>query len=289
METKLIDMHSHWGTKRGYVLRSQEELAQQKKTWNSEVKYHTEQEMVEYFRKSHVQVILDFGFTKYAPMHEVKEMHDYGFEVTAKNRDVIAGNWVHIDPIIHQNGGVQELRRCIDQAQGFLGFAANGSGSVPVSDASYEPYFKICIEANIPALIFVGTTGLGAGMPGGNGILLDSCHPRHLDWVAAKNPQLKIVAARPGWPWQTETIAILMHKRNIYYELHGWSPKYFTADLKHEIARRLKDRIMFGGDYPLYTYERLVSEWRAEGYKEEVLQKIFLDNAREFLKGFEFK
>jgi uncharacterized protein len=289
METKLIDMHSHWGTKRGYVLRSQEELAQQKKTWNSEVKYHTEQEMVEYFRKSHVQVILDFGFTKYAPMHEVKEMHDYGFEVTAKNRDVIAGNWVHIDPIIHQNGGVQELRRCIDQAQGFLGFAANGSGSVPVSDASYEPYFKICIEANIPALIFVGTTGLGAGMPGGNGILLDSCHPRHLDWVAAKNPQLKIIAARPGWPWQTETIAILMHKRNIYYELHGWSPKYFTADLKHEIARRLKDRIMFGGDYPLYTYERLVSEWRAEGYKEEVLQKIFLDNAREFLKGFEFK
>ena len=107
-------------------------------------------------------------------------------------------------------------------------------------------------------LIFVGTTGLGAGLPGGDGVILDHCHPRHLDLVAAKNPELKIVAARPGWPWQAEVIAVLMHKRNIWYELHGWSPKYHTADLKHEIPRRLKDRILFGCDYPLFSYERLV-------------------------------
>ena len=74
------------------------------------------------------------------------------------------------------------------------------------------------------------------------------------------------MAARPGWPWQAEVIAVLMHKRNIWYELHGWSPKYHTADLKHEIPRRLKDRILFGGDYPLFSYERLVKDWRAEGY-----------------------
>ena len=30
-------------------------------------------------------------------------------------------------------------------------------------------------------LIFVGTTGLGAGLPGGDGVILDHCHPRHLD------------------------------------------------------------------------------------------------------------
>ena len=40
---KLIDMHSHWGTKRGYVLRTAAELAQQKKTWNSETTYVTEE------------------------------------------------------------------------------------------------------------------------------------------------------------------------------------------------------------------------------------------------------
>ena len=128
-----------------------------------------------------------------------------------------------------------------------------------------------------------GTTGLGAGLPGGDGVILDNCHPRHLDWVAAHNPELKIVAARPGWPWQAEVIAVLMHKRNIWYELHGWSPKYHTADLKHEIPRRLKDRILFGGDYPLFTYERLVKDWRAEGYPEEILERVFHKNAQRFL------
>jgi predicted TIM-barrel fold metal-dependent hydrolase len=124
---------------------------------------------------------------------------------------------------------------------------------------------------------------LGAGLPGGDGILLDDCHPRHLDRVAAKHPQLQIVAARPGWPWQAETIAVLMHKRNIWYEVHGWSPKYFTPDLKHEIPRRLRERVMFGADYPLFTYERLVRDWRSEGYAEDVLEDVFVNNAERFL------
>ena len=67
--------------------------------------------------------------------------------------------------------------------------------------------------------------------------------------------------------------ALKLHKRNIWYELHGWSPKYHTSDLKHDIPRRLKDRVMFGGDYPLFGYERLVRDWQAEGYAPEMLDK----------------
>jgi predicted TIM-barrel fold metal-dependent hydrolase len=148
----------------------------------------------------------------------------------------------------------------------------------------YAQFYRLCIEAHVPTLIFVGTTGLGAGTPGGGGVILDHCHPRHLDLVAATYPELTIVAARPGWPWQTETIAVLMHKRNIWYDLHGWSPKYHSADLKHEIPRRLKNRVLFGGDYPLFTYERLVHDWRKEGYPEEVLENLFYRNAEVFLE-----
>jgi predicted TIM-barrel fold metal-dependent hydrolase len=279
---KLIDMHSHWGTRRGYTLRSAEELALQKATWNSEPKYHTEDEMAAYFRASGVQVVLDFGFTKFIPLSEAREVFDYGFATQRAYPEQILGHWLHIDP--HTGAeGVRELRRCIDVAPGFLGFAINGSGSGPATDPAWAPFYALCIEARIPVLVFVGTTGLGAGLPGGAGILLDDCHPRHLDAIAARYPDLTIVAARPGWPWQAETIAILMHKRNIWYELHGWSPKYHQPDLKHDIARRLRDRVMFGADYPLFTYERLVKEWRAEGYSEEVLEGVFHRNAERFL------
>ena len=279
---KMIDIHSHWGTKRGYALRSDEELAQQKKTWNSEPKYATEDQMADYFRRSNVRAVLDFGFTKFIPLDEARAVHDYGFETERAHADAIIGHWIHIDPHTGLEG-VRELRRCIENAPGFIGFAVSGSGSGPPSDPAWRPFYELCIEAKIPALIFVGTTGLGAGLPGGNGILLDDCHPRHLDQVAAKYPQLQIVAARPGWPWQAETIAVLMHKRNIWYEVHGWSPKYFTPDLKHEIPRRLRERVMFGADYPLFTYERLVRDWRGEGYAEDVLEDVFVNNAERFL------
>ena len=279
---KMIDIHSHWGTRRGYTLRTDEELAQQKKTWNSEPKYATEDQMADYFRRSNVRAVLDFGFTKFIPLDEARAAHDYGFETESAHPDAIIGHWIHIDPHTGLEG-VRELRRCIENAPGFIGFAVSGSGSGPPSDPAWKPFYELCIEAKIPALIFVGTTGLGAGLPGGDGILLDDCHPRHLDQVAAKHPQLTIVAARPGWPWQAETIAVLMHKRNIWYEVHGWSPKYFTPDLKHEIPRRLRERVMFGADYPLFTYERLVRDWRSEGYAEDVLEDVFVNNAERFL------
>jgi predicted TIM-barrel fold metal-dependent hydrolase len=279
---KMIDIHSHWGTRRGYTLRTDEELAQQKKTWNSEPKYATEDQMADYFRRSNVRAVLDFGFTKFIPLDEARSVHDYGFETERAHPDAIIGHWIHIDPHTGLEG-VRELRRCIENAPGFIGFAVSGSGSGPPSDPAWKPFYELCIEAKIPTLIFVGTTGLGAGLPGGDGILLDDCHPRHLDQVAAKHPQLQIVAARPGWPWQAETIAVLMHKRNIWYEVHGWSPKYFTPDLKHEIPRRLRERVMFGADYPLFTYERLVRDWRSEGYAEDVLEDVFVNNAERFL------
>jgi predicted TIM-barrel fold metal-dependent hydrolase len=277
----LIDVHSHWGTKRGYPLQTEAELAQQRMTWNSAPNYMTETEMADHFRANEVRAILDFGFAKFEPLEKMQALHDYGFETERAHRDVILGHWIHIDPM--REGGVAELRRCIDKRCGFLGFAVSGSLTPPASDPAFDPYYRLCIEAGIPVLIFVGTTGLGAGLPGGGGVILDHCHPRHLDLVAARFPELKIVAARPGWPWQSEVIAVLMHKRHIWYELHGWSPKYHTPELKHEISRRLQDRILFGADFPLLSYERLVGDWKKEGYSEEILSKVFHRNAERFL------
>jgi len=37
---------------------------------------------------------------------------------------------------------------------------------------------------------------------------------------------------------------------------------------------------MFGADYPLFTYERLVADWRSLDYSEEILRKLFVENAR---------
>lgn len=280
----LIDMHSHWGTERGYPLRTPAELAQQEKVWRSKPRYDSDEEMVAYFRAQHVRTILDFGFTKYLPVEEARAIHDYGFDMQRRHPDAILGNWIHVDP----RGGAEalaEFERCLRAGAGFCGLAVSASGSVPANDPAWTPFYRLCMEARAPALIFVGTTGLGAGLPGGGGVRLETCHPRYLDDVAATHADLTIVAARPAWPWQTDMIAILIHKPNVWYEVHGWSPRHFTADLKYEIRRRLQDRVMFGADYPLFRYERLVADWQSEGYSPEILDKVFHRNAEAFFQS----
>lgn len=277
-----IDMHSHWKTERGYVLRDAKDLALQQHTWRSETEYASEEQQAADFRAANVRVILDFGFTKFVPVDEASELHDYAFETQRNFPDVIIGNWLHFQPELGRPA-LKEFERCLAEGSGFVGLAVSGSGGVPASDPAYDVFYQTCIEANVPALVFVGTTGLGSGMPGGDGIILDHCHPRHLDNVAARYPELKILAARPAWPWQTEMIAVMIHKANVWCELHGWSPKYFSDDLKHEIPRRLKNRIMFGADYPLFGYERIVKDWHDLRYKDEIYEGVFHGNAESFL------
>ena len=52
---KIFDCHSHWGTKRGYIFRTEAELAQQEKIWKTKVTFFTEDEQVAYFRQNNAQ------------------------------------------------------------------------------------------------------------------------------------------------------------------------------------------------------------------------------------------
>jgi uncharacterized protein len=282
---RLFDLHSHWGTKRGYVLQTPEELARQQQTWGSTPRYDTDEEMADYFRRNQVRAILDFGFTKRMSLDRVREYHDYAIETQRRFPDAIFGNWLQIDPRTGDEGAA-EMRRCIEASSGFIGYCVSAAGMGYVaSDPIYDPFYRLSIERGLPILVLVGYTGAGAGLPGGQGVKLELCHPRYVDELAIRHPELRIVTGRPAWPWQDEMIAVMLHKPNVWAELHGWSPKYLTEPLRREIARRLKRRVMFGADYPLFRYERLVEDWRKLGFDDETLECVFHRNAEELFAG----
>ena len=61
---KIFDLHSHWPTRKGYVLRTEEQLAQQRRTWNSDPSYSTEEEMAAYLRSQGVRTILELTLSR---------------------------------------------------------------------------------------------------------------------------------------------------------------------------------------------------------------------------------
>lgn len=285
---RIFDCHSHWPTRKGYIFQTPEAQASQRRIWGTEVQFQTEEEFVQTLRKNKVRTMMDLALTAFSPMsiEEIRTFHDYTYEVARKNPDVIFGHWLSFDPRIGR-AGVEEFKRSVAANAGFIGFGIIGQArhGFPPSDPIWDPFYKASIDANIPVLIHTGLTGIGQGFPGGDGIVLDHGHPRHIDMVAARFPQLKILAARPAYPWQDEMIAVMLHKANVSYELHGWSPKTFSPALKREIGGRLQDRIMFGCDYPVLKYEFQMERWRGLGYSESVLEKVFYRNAEAYFPG----
>src|SRR5205809_223999 len=138
-------------------------------------------------------------------------------------------------------------------------------------------------ELKAAVMIDVGTTGMGAGLPGGMGAKIRHAHPSSIDELAADFPNLRIVMAHPGWPWVDETTAVALHKGNVYWEMSGWAPKYFPPSLKVDMGSRLQDKIMFGSDYPSLPYARLLTEWQELDYPDAVMEKIFHRNAERVL------
>src|SRR2546430_9070955 len=95
---RIFDMHSHWGTRRGYPFQTPEELAQQERVFRSKPSYVSEVDMAEHFRATGVRAILDLGVRAPAPIDEIRALHDSAFDTQKQHADVIAGHWLHIDP-----------------------------------------------------------------------------------------------------------------------------------------------------------------------------------------------
>ena len=85
------------------------------------------------------------------------------------------------------DAGAAELERCIRASTGFIGFCVSASGMGYTADhAIYGPFYDVLKRYRRPALVLVGHTGAGAGLPGGGGLKLDLCHPRYVDYLAAE-------------------------------------------------------------------------------------------------------
>jgi predicted TIM-barrel fold metal-dependent hydrolase len=280
---RYFDCHSHFSTKLGLHHKTMEEYENAQRIFRRKREFETEAQMAETLRSHSVRSILDIYKTwRMTDEDEIRTTNDYAADFTRKNPDIVYGNWIAINPAM-KDFWLKEWKRLLSGNAGFVSICqSQNTLGFPPSEPVWDPFYKLAIEAGVPVLLMCGLTGIGQGMPGGMGVVLDDGHPRHVDRVAARYPELKILAGRPAWPWQDEMIAVLLHKGNIRYELHGWSPKYFTPALKKEIGGRLQDRVCFGWDWPTLTLERLEKDWRELGYAEEVYEKVFHRNAEAF-------
>ncbi len=153
------------------------------------------------------------------------------------------------------------------------------------NDPIAYPLYEVFAEARLPVLFHTGHSGIGAGMPGGGGIRLKYGNPMPIDDVAVDFPDMPIILAHPSFPWQDEAISICLHKPQVYIDLSGWSPKYFSPTLIQYANTLLKHKVLFGSDYPLITPDRWLADFEKIAIRDEVRPLILKENAMK-LFGF---
>jgi predicted TIM-barrel fold metal-dependent hydrolase len=179
---------------------------------------------------------------------------------------------------------VREARRLIKD-YGVRGFKFHPStqGFYP-NDRKAYPLYEAIAGAKLPALFHTGQTGVGAGVRAGGGVRLKYSNPLYLDDVAADFPEMPIILAHPSFPWQEEALSVATHKPQVYIDLSGWSPKYFPPILVQYANTLLKDKVMFGSDYPVISPERWLADFETLNIKPEVRPLILKMNAARLLK-----
>ena len=275
-----IDLHCYPGTQEW--VESQGPFAEAlAKYWNKPWVGRDEEDVVADIRAAGMEAVLvafDIEFltgAKPCSNQQVAAMR-------ARHPDVFIGAWGAVDPLKGEAAIVEAERAA--KEDGVLGFHFHPiMGHFRVDDPAHRPLFEAIDALGLPVMVDVGTTGMGAGLPGGLGAKISDAHPMAIDNLASELPGLTIIAAHPGFPWVDEMTAVALHKANVYWEMSGWAPKYFPPSLKVDIRARLQDKIMFGTDHPSLPFERVLREWDELNYSDEVLHKVFHANAERVL------
>jgi uncharacterized protein len=239
----------------------------------------TAQEVADYYRERNMLAVV-FTVDDEAGMGRRRIGNQAVLEAARANPDVLIP-FASVDP--HKGKlAVREAREMIEAGVRGFKFHPNTQAFWPNAREHYALY-EVIAEAGLIALFHSGTTGIGAGMPGGGGVRLKYSNPMAVDDVAADFPELDIILAHPSFPWQDEALAIAVHKPNVYIDLSGWSPKYFPENLIRYTNTQLRHKMLFGSDYPLITPDRWLADFEKLAIRDEVRPLVLKENAARLL------
>ena len=238
-------------------------------------------ETVAYYRERNIGLVM-FTVDAEAKLGRRRIPNEEIAQAARDNADMMIC-FASIDP--HKGKmGAREARRLIEE-EGVKGFKFHPTVQdfLPYDRMAW-PIYDVIAEYKLPAIFHSGHSGIGSGMRCGGGLKVANSNPMLLEEVAIDWPDIEIVIAHPSWPWQDEALSLALHKPNIWIDLSGWSPKYFPQQLVQYANSLLKDRMLFGSDYPLISPERWMKDFDEAGFKPEVKPLIFKDNAARLLR-----
>ena len=189
-----------------------------------------------------------------------------------------------VDPHMGK-AAVREAKRAVEDL-GLKGFKFHPiTQRFEANDPAFYPLWEEIARLDVPALFHTGQTGVSGRTPGQMGIKNKYGRPYpYFDDLAADFPNLKVIMAHPSFPWVLEQLSVANLKSNVYIDLSGWSPNYFDPMLIQYCNTLIKNRVLYGSDFPAITPDRWLRDFEKAAFLDEVRPLILVENAKALLK-----
>ncbi|WP_169976560.1 amidohydrolase family protein [Tautonia rosea] len=140
-------------------------------------------------------------------------------------------------------------------------------------DDRLNPLWTYATKHRLPVLLHTGTTFVSQAP-------LDCTLPRLLDRVAIRFPEVKIILAHLGHPYEGECVAVIRKHPNVYADLSALH--YRPFQLYHSLMLVQEygvwSKILFGTDYPFTTVKATIDGLRGLNQMLEGTQLPRLDS-----------
>ncbi len=147
---------------------------------------------------------------------------------------------------------------------------------VAINDPKHYPVYQVCEELGIPV-------GINVGVPGPR-VRSRVQHPELLEDVMIDFPDLVIIGAHMGHPYEELLMNYMRKWPNLYHSCTAYAPRYFDPALvKFMNTSRYRGRILWGSDEPWFPMRRSLEEARALPLDGEAMELFLGGTARRLL------
>src|SRR5581483_387317 len=215
---------------------------------------------------------------------DCQELNDRLAEVVRRHPTEILCGFGCVDPR-QPMAAVREVERAVREL-GLRGivFEPGFLGISPVDRRCYPVYAK-CLELGVPVGLHTGINFSSHGP-------LEYERPVLVDRIACDFPELTLICHHGGWPWPHEAAAVAWKHKNVYLEFGAIAPRYQApgagggwGDIAHLMDTVLRERVLFGTDWPMLRYERVLEELDLLGLRPASRAAYLGGNAERLLEG----
>ncbi|MGX8882439.1 amidohydrolase family protein [Methylovorus sp. SPW-M1] len=174
-----------------------------------------------------------------------------------------------------EKSAIEEINRAINT----FGFRAIniepgfGEPALQADDPVFFPVYEECLHFDVPVCLMSGPTTPDFAY----------AQPAAVARLARRYPLLKIICFHGYYPYVNEIVGAAFRYDNIYLvpDMYIFQP---GSQLYVEAANSfLADQLLFGSSYPFRAMQQTVQDFAALGFKDEVLDKVFYQNAARLL------